>query len=46
MVLNNKSILSIDGTRSLGKALKDHIFRNHPDIKRLVIYSRNKQKEL
>jgi len=41
---SNRSILITGGTGSLGKALTEYIFKNHPDIARLVIYSRDEQK--
>jgi UDP-N-acetylglucosamine 4,6-dehydratase (inverting) len=41
----NKSILITGGTGSLGKALATHILTNHPDVKKLVIYSRDEQKQ-
>ena len=44
-MLNGKSILITGGTGSLGKALTKHIFENYPDIKRLVIFSRDEQKQ-
>lgn len=44
-MLENKSILITGGTGSLGKALTAHIFKNHPEIKRLVIFSRDEQKQ-
>lgn len=44
-MLQNKSILITGGTGSLGKALTAHIFKNHPEIKRLVIFSRDEQKQ-
>ncbi len=40
-----KSLLITGGTGSLGKALTKHILTNHPEIKRLVIYSRDEQKQ-
>ncbi|MCT4628558.1 UDP-N-acetylglucosamine 4,6-dehydratase (inverting) [Winogradskyella sp.] len=43
--LNNKSILITGGTGSLGKALTSHILKNHPNIKKLVIFSRDEQKQ-
>ncbi len=43
--LNGKSILITGGTGSLGKALTSHIFRNHPNIKKLIILSRDEQKQ-
>lgn len=44
-MLNGKSILITGGTGSLGKALTRHIFEKFPDVKRLVIYSRDEQKQ-
>lgn len=44
-MLNGKSILITGGTGSLGKALTKHVFTNYPDVKRLVIYSRDEQKQ-
>ncbi|GLR18845.1 UDP-N-acetylglucosamine 4,6-dehydratase (inverting) [Portibacter lacus] len=44
-MLNNKSILITGGTGSLGKALTKRIFSEFPDVKRLVIYSRDEQKQ-
>lgn len=44
-MLNKKSILITGGTGSLGKALTKHILANYPKIKRLVIYSRDEQKQ-
>ncbi len=43
--LNNKSILITGGTGSLGKALTKRIFNEYPDVKRLVIFSRDEQKQ-
>lgn len=43
--MENKSILITGGTGSLGKALTKHILSKYPDIKRLVIYSRDEQKQ-
>ena len=43
--LTNKSILITGGTGSLGKALTKFILHNYPTIKRLVIYSRDEQKQ-
>lgn len=45
MLLNNKTILITGGTGSLGKALTSHIFKNHPDIKKIIIFSRDEQKQ-
>lgn len=44
-MLNNKSILITGGTGSLGKALTKHILANYPDVRRLVIFSRDEQKQ-
>lgn len=45
MNLENKTILITGGTGSLGKALTSHIFKNHPNIKKLIILSRDEQKQ-
>lgn len=45
MNLKEKSILITGGTGSLGKALTKHFLTNYPDISRLVIYSRDEQKQ-
>jgi len=44
-MLKNKTVLITGGTGSLGKALTSHILNNHCDIKKLVIYSRDEQKQ-
>jgi UDP-N-acetylglucosamine 4,6-dehydratase/5-epimerase len=44
-MLNNKSILITGGTGSLGKQLTKRIFEKWPNVKRLVIYSRDEQKQ-
>ncbi len=44
-MLNNKSILITGGTGSLGKALTATILENWPKVKRLVIFSRDEQKQ-
>jgi len=43
--LSGKSILITGGTGSLGKALTAHILDTYPDIKKLVIFSRDEQKQ-
>lgn len=43
--LTGKSILITGGTGSLGKALTKHILKHLPDIRRLIIYSRDEQKQ-
>lgn len=45
MNLENKTILITGGTGSLGKALTYHIFKNHSNIKKLIILSRDEQKQ-
>ena len=43
--LEDKSILITGGTGSLGRALTAHIFKKFPRIRRLVIFSRDEQKQ-
>ena len=43
--LNNKSILITGGTGSLGKHLTKNILNRFPNVRRLVIYSRDEQKQ-
>lgn len=45
MTFIGKSILITGGTGSLGKALTAHILKAHPDIKKLIIFSRDEQKQ-
>ena len=44
-MFESKSILITGGTGSLGKALTSHIFKNYPNIKKLIIFSRDEQKQ-
>ncbi|QDW18885.1 UDP-N-acetylglucosamine 4,6-dehydratase (inverting) [Flavobacterium sp. KBS0721] len=44
-MLNNKSILITGGTGSLGKALTKHIFETYPSVKKVIIFSRDEQKQ-
>ena len=44
-MLNGKSILITGGTGSLGKKLTKTILAKWPEVKRLVIYSRDEQKQ-
>jgi UDP-N-acetylglucosamine 4,6-dehydratase len=44
-MLKNKTILITGGTGSLGKALTYHIFKKHTNIKKLIILSRDEQKQ-
>ena len=43
--LNHKSILITGGTGSLGQAMTDAILTNWPEVERLIIYSRDEQKQ-
>lgn len=45
MNLENKTVLITGGTGSLGKALTSHIFKNFSNIKKLIILSRDEQKQ-
>ncbi|MDC0255704.1 UDP-N-acetylglucosamine 4,6-dehydratase (inverting) [Bacteriovoracales bacterium] len=44
-MLNQKSILITGGTGSFGKKFVEIILKNYPEIKRLVIYSRDELKQ-
>lgn len=44
-MLKNKTILITGGTGSLGNALTSHILKHHKDLRKLVIYSRDEQKQ-
>lgn len=44
-MLSKKSILITGGTGSFGKAFVKYVLNRWPDIKRLVIYSRDEQKQ-
>ncbi len=44
-MLNNKSILITGGTGSFGKKFVEVILRRYPDVKRIVIYSRDELKQ-
>ena len=43
--MEGKTILITGGTGSLGKALTSHIFSNYPKLKKLIIFSRDEQKQ-
>ncbi len=43
--LDKKSILITGGTGSLGKALTKYILKNYPNIRRVIIFSRDEQKQ-
>jgi FlaA1/EpsC-like NDP-sugar epimerase len=45
MNLNKKSILITGGTGSFGKAFVKRVLNDWPNIERLVIYSRDEQKQ-
>jgi UDP-N-acetylglucosamine 4,6-dehydratase len=45
MDLKGKTVLITGGTGSLGKALTQHILTTSPDVKKLVIFSRDEQKQ-
>ena len=45
MNFKNKSLLITGGTGSLGKALTKHILSSYPKIRRLIIFSRDEQKQ-
>jgi UDP-N-acetylglucosamine 4,6-dehydratase/5-epimerase len=44
-MLNNKAVLITGGTGSFGKMFVKTIFRDYPDVKRIVIYSRGELKQ-
>ena len=44
-MLNNKTILITGGTGSFGKAFVRYIFKNYPKVKKIVIFSRDEQKQ-
>jgi FlaA1/EpsC-like NDP-sugar epimerase len=44
-MLNDKTILITGGTGSLGKALTKSILQRWPGIKKLIIFSRDEQKQ-
>jgi UDP-N-acetylglucosamine 4,6-dehydratase len=44
-MLSEKSILITGGTGSLGKALVSHIINTYPEIKKVIIFSRDEQKQ-
>lgn len=44
-MLSNKSILITGGTGSFGKAFVKTVFERYPDVKRLVIFSRDELKQ-
>ena len=44
-MFNNKAVLITGGTGSLGHAVVARIYRDYPGIKRLVVFSRDEQKQ-
>src|SRR5262245_48499474 len=44
-MFSNKSILITGGTGSFGKAFVGHVLKHFPDVRRLVIYSRDELKQ-
>ncbi|MEO8254204.1 MAG: UDP-N-acetylglucosamine 4,6-dehydratase (inverting) [Flavobacterium sp.] len=44
-MLNNKTVLITGGTGSLGKALTKHIFQTYPSVKKVIVFSRDEQKQ-
>ena len=44
-MLNNKTILITGGTGSFGRAFVGYIFKHYPDVKRIIIFSRDEQKQ-
>lgn len=44
-MLSNKSVLITGGTGSFGKAFVKHVLARYPDIKRLVVFSRDELKQ-
>ena len=45
IMLENKNVLITGGTGSLGKAITRHIINKFPKIKKLIIFSRDEQKQ-
>ena len=41
----DKSVLITGCTGSLGKKLTGHILKNFPEVRRVIIYSRDEQKQ-
>jgi len=44
-MLNNKTILITGGTGSLGKAITKYLLKHYPSVKKIIIYSRDEQKQ-
>ena len=43
--MNGKSILITGGTGSFGKKFTEHLLKKYKKIKKLIIYSRDEQKQ-
>ena len=43
--MNDKTILITGGTGSLGQSLTDYIIENYPKVKKIIIFSRDEQKQ-
>lgn len=44
-MFKNKSVLITGGTGSLGKALVKYFLTNHPEVKKIIVFSRDEQKQ-
>ena len=44
-MLNNKAVLIAGGTGSFGKKFIETILREYPDVKKIIIYSRDELKQ-
>jgi FlaA1/EpsC-like NDP-sugar epimerase len=44
-VINRSSILMTGGTGALVKSLTSHILSNYPGVKKIIIFSRDEQKQ-
>ena len=44
-MFNNSTILITGGTGSLGRAITSYLLKNHPEINKLIILSRDEQKQ-
>ena len=44
-MFTKKTILITGGTGSLGRKLTETILNNHPEIKKLIVFSRDEQKQ-
>ena len=45
MNIKSKTILITGGTGSLGKALVSHVLKAEPELRKLIVYSRDEQKQ-